>query len=68
MSFPARKQAKKIKYTSLLTLRDSWMSGLSMHVFVLVIVIVEVTHPMIRIDGNILEFRNFHYFTKLKKG
>ena len=68
MSFPARKQAKTIKYTILSTLRDSWMLGLSMHVFVLVIVIVEVIHPMIRIDGNILEFWNFHYFTKLKKG
>ena len=68
MSFLARKHAKICTYTSLSTLRDSWMSGLSMYIFGLVIVIVEDIQPTIRVDGNILEFLIFHYFIKLKKG
>jgi len=44
------------------------MSGLSMYIFGLVIVIVEDIQPTIRVDGNILEFLIFRYFIKSKKG
>jgi hypothetical protein len=67
MGFQARKHAKICTYTSLSTLRDSWMSGLSMYIVGLVIVIGEGIQPTIRVDGKYSGILNFSLFYIIKK-